>query len=246
MKNEEKNIKYLILRCVQLSTCHNSTLQMNTDESVILSHVTLYSLSSERALHTVSSLVFSLILVHCIKPLSRHWLFVKILSVIKHSVIHTMQLVQFSSVPQLYLTLGPNRLQHARLLCPSPIPGAHSNACPSSWWCHSTMSSSVVPFSCLRYFPASGSFPMSQFFESVRCSIGASASVFPMHIQDWSPLGLTCLISLEAKLHLYWVNDTGSGVLNMRMKTFFSSPIPIIYIYFIPDFQFLSCKTGKK
>ena len=94
------------------------------------------------------------------------------------------------------------------------------------------MSSSAVPFSCLQYFPASGPFPMSQFFESVRHSIGASASVFPMHIQDWSPLGLTCLISLEAKLHLYWINYTGNGVLNMRMKTFFSSTIPIIYIFY--------------
>ena len=77
---------------------------------------------------------------------------------------------------------------------PSPTPGAYSNSCPSSRWCHSTISSSVIPFSsCLQSFPASGSFPMNQFFSSGGQSIGASASasVLPMNIQDWCPLGLT-------------------------------------------------------
>ena len=87
-----------------------------------------------------------------------------------------------------------NGLQYARLSCPSPTPRACSNSCPSSQWYHSTISSSVVPFStCLQSFPASGSFPMSQFFASGGQSIGASvsASVLPMDIQDWFPLGLT-------------------------------------------------------
>ena len=93
-------------------------------------------------------------------------------------------------------------LQHARLPCPSPIPGACSNSCPLSWWCHPTISSSVVPFSCcLRSFPASGSFPMSQLFvlggQSIEAS--ASASVLPMNIQGWYPLGLTGLIPLLSK-----------------------------------------------
>ena len=98
-------------------------------------------------------------------------------------------------------SLWPHGLQHARLPCPSPTPGACSNSCPLSWWCHSTISSSFVPFSSsLQSFPASGSFPMSQ-FSSGGQSIGASAStsVLSVDIQDWFPLGLTGLISLQSK-----------------------------------------------
>ena len=79
---------------------------------------------------------------------------------------------------------------------------SYSNSCPSSRWCHPTISSSAIPFSsCFQSFPASGSFPMSQFFASGGQSIGASASasVFPMNIQDWFPLGLTGLISFQSK-----------------------------------------------
>ena len=86
--------------------------------------------------------------------------------------------------------------------CPSPTPGAYRNSCLLSRWCHPTISSSVVPLSsCLQSFPASGSFPRSQFFVSGGQSIGvsASASVLPKNIQDWFPLGLTGLISLQSK-----------------------------------------------
>ena len=110
--------------------------------------------------------------------------------------IHTY-LVQFSH-SVMSDSLQPNRLQHTRLPCPSPTPRACSNWCPSSRWCHSTISSSVVPFSsCLQSFPASGSFLMSQFFASGGQSIDASpsASVLPMNIQDWFPLGWTGWIS---------------------------------------------------
>ena len=96
----------------------------------------------------------------------------------------------------------PHGLQHTRSSCPSPTPGVYSNSCPLSWWCHPTIPSSVVPFSsCLQSFPASGSFQMSQFFASGGQSIGvsASASVLPMNIQDWSPLGWTGWISLQSK-----------------------------------------------
>ena len=96
--------------------------------------------------------------------------------------------IQFSSVDQSCLTLQPHGLQHARLPCPSSTPRACSNSCPLSQWCHPTISSSVVHFSSLlTSFPASGSFPMSQFFTSDGQSIGvsASASVFPKKIQDW-------------------------------------------------------------
>ena len=84
-------------------------------------------------------------------------------------------------------SLQPHGLQHARLPCPSPTPGACSNSCPSSWWCHPTISSSVDSYSsCLQSFPASGSFQMSQFFASGGQTIGVStsASVFPINIQD--------------------------------------------------------------
>jgi len=87
----------------------------------------------------------------------------------------------------------PHGWQHARPPRPSPTPGVCSNSCPSSQWCHPTISSSVAPFSsCLQSFPASGSFPMSQFFTSCgqRIGVSASASVLPMNIQDRFPLGL--------------------------------------------------------
>ena len=99
-------------------------------------------------------------------------------------------------------SLRPQGLQHATLPCPSPTPGACSNSCPWSWWCHPNILSSVIPFfSCLQSFPAPGSFQMSQFFASGGQSIGfsASTSVLPMNIQDWYPLGWTGWISLESR-----------------------------------------------
>ena len=91
-------------------------------------------------------------------------------------------------------------MQHARLSHPSPTPGIYSNSCPLSWWCHPTISSSVVSFSsCLQSLPASGSFPMSQFFTSGGQNIGALVSVLLMSIQDWFPLGSTGLMSLQSK-----------------------------------------------
>ena len=99
-------------------------------------------------------------------------------------------------------SLWPHGLQHARLLCPSPSPEACSNSCPLSWWCHPTILSSVVPFfSCLHSFPASESFLTSQLFAVGGQSIGASASasVIQVNSQDWFPLGLSGLISLQSK-----------------------------------------------
>ena len=91
-------------------------------------------------------------------------------------------------------------LQHTRYPCPSPSPGVCSNSCPSSWWCHPTVSSSVIPFSsCPQSFPASGYFWKSPLFASGGQSIGASASVLPMNIQGWFPLGLTGLNFLLSK-----------------------------------------------
>ena len=98
-------------------------------------------------------------------------------------------------------SLWPRGLQHTRLCCPSPTPRACSNSSPLSQWYYSTISSSVVPFSRLQSFPASGSFPMSWLFASGSQSIGvsASASVLPKNIQDWFPLGWTGCISFQFK-----------------------------------------------
>ena len=97
-------------------------------------------------------------------------------------------------------SLQPHGLQHTRPPCPPPTPGVYPNSCPLSRWCHPAISSSVVPFpSCLQSFPASGSFPMSWFFASGGQSIGvsASASVLPMNIQDWFPLGWTGVLAVQ-------------------------------------------------
>ena len=108
--------------------------------------------------------------------------------------------VCISSVSRLVVCLQPRGLPHTRLPCPSPTPITCSNSCPSSRWCHPTISSSVILF-CLQSFPASGSFQMSQFFASGGQSIGVSAlaSLLPMNIVDWLPLGLTSWISLQSK-----------------------------------------------
>ena len=99
-------------------------------------------------------------------------------------------------------SLRPHESQHARPPCPSPTPRVHSISCPSSWWCHPAISSSVTPFSsCPQSLPASGSFPISQLFAWGGQSIGVSAlaSVLPMKTQDWSPLGWTGWSSLQSK-----------------------------------------------
>ena len=99
-------------------------------------------------------------------------------------------------------SLRPHGLQHTRPPSLLPTPRVYSNSCPLSWWCHPTISSSVIPFSsCPQSLPASGSFPLSQLFASSGQSIGvsASASGLPVNIQDWSPLGWTGWISLQSK-----------------------------------------------
>ena len=116
------------------------------------------------------------------------------------NLIHHFSSVLFSR-SVVSNSLRPHGLKQTRLPCPSLTPRACSNSCPSNWWSHPTISS-VIPFSsCLQSFPASGSFPMSQFFASGGQSIAvsASASVLPMNIQDWFPLGLTGLVSLRSK-----------------------------------------------
>ena len=120
----------------------------------------------------------------------------------KSNKLGDMSSVQFGCHSVTSDSLWPHRLQHTRPPCPSLTSGACSNSCPLSLWCHSTISSSVVPFSpCFQSFPASGSFPMSQFFASCGQSIrvSASASVLPMNIQNWFPIGWADWISLQSK-----------------------------------------------
>ena len=120
--------------------------------------------------------------------------------------LHIKYWFQFSSIQfscsVVSDSLQPHEPQHARPPCPSTTPRVHPNPCPSSRWCHPTISSSVIPFSsCLQSFPASGSFIMSQLFASGGQSIGVSAStsVLPMNTQDWSPSGWTGWISLQSR-----------------------------------------------
>ena len=129
--------------------------------------------------------------------------------------------VQFSH-SVMYDSLWPHGLQHARPPCPSPTPGAYPNSCPSSQWCHPTISSSVVPFSSrLQSFQASGSFPMSQFFTSGGQSTGisASASHLPMNIQDWFPL--RCPSSQSKGLSRVFSNST------VQKHQFFSTQLSL-------------------
>ena len=123
--------------------------------------------------------------------------------------------------------LWPHRLQQARPPCPSPTPQIYSNSCPLNQWYHPTISSSVVPFSSiLQIFPASGSFPMSQFFASVGQSIGVSAStsVFPMNIKDWFPLGCTGWFSLQSKGLSRVLSNTTFKSINFSALSFLYSP----------------------
>ena len=129
------------------------------------------------------------------------------------------------SVAESCLTLQPHGLQHARLPCPALSPGVCSNLYPLSHWCYPTISSSVVPFSsCPQSFPASGSFPMSQFFDSggQRIGISASATVLPMNIQDSFHLGFPGLISLQSKgLSRVFPNTT------VQKRQFFSTQLSL-------------------
>ena len=144
-------------------------------------------------------------------------------------------------------SLWPHGMQHARLPCPFQTPGTYSNTRPLGQWCHPTISSSVTPFSsCPQSLPASRSFPMSWFFTSSGQSIGvsASASVLPMSIQDWSPLGLNGWISLQSKgLSRIFSNTT------VQKHQFFGIENAIIWIlirrdrekFDLTEKSFLSC-----
>ena len=138
--------------------------------------------------------------------------------------IRSISSVQFSR-SVMSDSLWPHESQHTMPPCPSPIPGVYSDPCPSSWWCHPIISSSVVPFSsCPQSVPASRSFPMSQLFAWGGQSTGlsASASVLPMNTQDWSPSGWTVWISMQYKgLSRVFSNTT------VKKHQFFSAQLSI-------------------
>ena len=132
-------------------------------------------------------------------------------------------------------SLRPHGLQHARPPCPLPTPGVYSNSCPLSQWCHQTISSSVIPFSSyLQSFSASGSFQMSPFLASGGKSIGvsSSASVLPVNIQDWFPLGWTGWISLQTKGLSRVFSDTKASIL-------------LCSVFFMVQLQHPYMTTGK-
>ena len=143
------------------------------------------------------------------------------------AIWNILLIVQFSC-SVVSSALWPHGLQHARLPCSSPTPGAYSNSCPSHQWYHPTISSSVIPFSsCPQSFPASGSFQMSRFFTSGGQSIGvsASASVLPKNTQDWSPLGWTGWISLQSK----GLSRVFSNTIELQFKSINSSLFSFLY-----------------
>ena len=173
------------------------SLQSVSFSSILVTFVTLYYLFRVNcANYTVHHLpLFSLHLIH---PKISVWI---------HSFFDLSIFLRWSSSFQFSLSvvsdsLWPYEPQHSRPPCPSLTPEVHPNPCPLSWWCHPTISSSVVPFSsCPQSFPPSGSFQMSELFASGGQSIevSASTSVLPMNTHDWSPLGRTGWISLQSK-----------------------------------------------
>ena len=167
------------------------------------------------------------LLTYCLNDLSNDKWHIKLSYFYCIAIFPFVCSVQFSH-SVMSDSLWPHGLQHTRLPCPSPTLRACSNSRPLSQWCHPTISPSVIPFSSpLQFFPALGSFPMSQFFTSGGQSIGvsASASVLPMNTQDWSPLGWTGWISLQSKgLSRVFSNTT------VQKHQFFGAQLSLRYI----------------
>ena len=133
-----------------------------------------------------------------------------------------IRLPRCCSVAKLCPTVQPHGLQHSRFLCPPLSPRVCSNSCLLNHWCYLTIPSSAVPFSCLPSFPASGSFPVGRLFASGGQNIGASASasVLPMNIQSWFPLGLTALILQSKGLSRVFSNTTVQSIISWCWGTY--------------------------
>ena len=149
-----------------------------------------------------------------------------------------MRFIQFSSDIQSYSTLH-DPIDHSTTgPCPSPTPRIYSNSSPLSQWCHPTVSSSAVPFSsCLQSFPASGFSPVGWLFTSGGQSIGALASVLPMNIQGWFPLGLTGLISLLSKGLSSLLQHHSSKASILQHSTFFM--VQLSHCTWLPEKPYL-------
>ena len=142
-------------------------------------------------------------------------------------------------------SLWPHGLQHATLLC--PLLFRLLNSRPLSWWCHPTISSSVIPFSsCLQSFPASGSFPMSRLFPSggQRIGVSTSASVLPMNIQAWFPLGCTGWISLQSKGLSRVFSNTTSKASSLQCSAFLMVQVSHLYMPTGETIALLQARVG--
>ena len=166
-------------------------------------------------------------LLHCRQNLY-HWA-IRLMDCSLRVIYFIPENIQFNSVSVMSNSLWPHGLQHARHPCPSPTPRVYTNSCPLSQWRPPTISSSVVPFfSCHQSFPVSGSFQMNQFFASGGQSIGVStsASVLPMSIQGWFPLGWTSCMYLQSKgLSRVFSNTT------VQKHQFFGAQLTSIHDY---------------
>ena len=171
-------MKYLTYKCALCYTSPQSTSMFSVYTSMHI-HTYIYEHKHIVIVKEIGFVLLMATLTIKVKVL------ISLLSSFSHSVVSD--------------TLWPHGLQHAPLPCPLSSPRICSNSCPLSQWCHLIILCSVIPFSCVQSFPKPQSFLMSWLFVSGGQNIGASASVLPMNIQDWSPLGLTRLISLKFK-----------------------------------------------
>ena len=194
MAESEEELKSLLMRVKEES--EKAGLKLNIQETKIMASGPITSWQIDgKTMETVTDFIFGGSKITADGDCSHE---IKTLAPWKKSYNPTSS-VQFSH-SVMSDSLRPHELQHARLPCPSPTPRACSNSCPSSQWCHPTISSSFGPFSSRpQSFPASESFPMSQFFSSGGQSIGASASALQMNIQGQFPSGLTDFISFPSK-----------------------------------------------
>ena len=130
-------------------------------------------------------------------------------------------------------SLQPHEPQHTRPPCPSPTPRAYSNSGPSRWWCHPTISTTVIPFSShLQSFPAAGVFLMSWLFSwgGQRVGVSASASVIPMNIQDWFPLGVTGSLNVKGHSRIF-SNTTFQSIISLVLSLLYDPTLTSIHDY---------------
>ena len=198
MAESEEELKSLLMKVKEESEKAGLKLNIQKAKMMASSPITSWQIDEE-TMETVSDFILLGTKVTADGDCSHE---IKSCLVLGRKAMTSLSSDQFSSLV-MFDSLRPHGLQHARPPCPSPTPRVYPNSCQLSWWCHPTISSSVVPFfSCHRSFPESGSFLMSGFFASGGQIIGVSpsASILPINIQeDWFPLGWIGWISLQSK-----------------------------------------------